>query len=40
MNLRGMLKWAGKPVSVEEMNASIAEHIREDWERFERQRSE
>ncbi len=40
MNLRGMLKWTGKPVSVEEMNEAIAAHIREDWERFERQRSE
>lgn len=40
MNLRGMFKWAGKPVSVEEMNEAIATHIREDWERFERQRSE
>ena len=40
MNLRGMFKWTGKPVTVEEMNEAIAEHILEDWERFERQRSE
>jgi AbrB family looped-hinge helix DNA binding protein len=40
MNLRGMFKWTGKPVSVEEMDEAIAEHVLEDWERFERQRSE
>jgi AbrB family looped-hinge helix DNA binding protein len=39
-NLRGMFKWSGKPVSVEEMNEAIATHVLEDWERFERQRSE
>jgi AbrB family looped-hinge helix DNA binding protein len=36
-NLRGIFKWTGKPVSVEEMNEGIAAHIREDWARFERQ---
>lgn len=40
MNLRGMFKWTGKPVSVEEMNEAIGAHVLEDWERFERQRSE
>jgi antitoxin PrlF len=40
MNLRGMFKWTGKPVSIEEMDEAIATHIREDWARFERQRSE
>ena len=40
MNLRGIFKWTGKPVSVEEMNEAIATHVLEDWERFERQRSE
>jgi antitoxin PrlF len=40
MNLRGMFKWTGKPVSLEEMDQAIASHIREDWERFQRQRSE
>lgn len=40
MNLRGMFKGTGKPVSVEEMDEAIAAHVVEDWERFERQRSE
>jgi antitoxin PrlF len=40
MNLRGMFKWTGKPVSIEEMNEAVATHIQEDWARFERQRSE
>ena len=40
MNLRGMFKWSGKPVSVEEMDEAIARQVLEDWERFERQRSE
>ena len=40
MNLRGIFKWTGKPVTIEEMDEAIAEHIREDWARFERQRSE
>jgi antitoxin PrlF len=40
MNLRGMFKWAGKPVSIEEMNEAIATHVQEDWARFEGQRSE
>jgi hypothetical protein len=40
MNLRGIVKWTGKPVSVEEMNEAIATHVQEDWERFERQPSE
>ena len=40
MNLRGMFKWTGKPVSVEEVDEAIAAHVVEDWERFERQRSE
>jgi antitoxin PrlF len=40
MNLRGMFKWTGKPVTIEEMNEAIAAHVVEDWERFERQRSE
>jgi antitoxin PrlF len=40
MNLRGMFKWTGKPVTLEEMDEAIAKHIVEDWERFERQRSE
>jgi len=40
MNLRGMFKWTGPPVTIEEMNEAIAAHVVEDWERFERQRSE
>ena len=40
MNLRGVFKWTGKPVSIEEMNEAVATHIQEDWARFERQRSE
>ena len=40
VNLRGMFKWTGKPVTIEEMDEAIAAHIREDWARFERQRSE
>jgi antitoxin PrlF len=40
MNLRGMFKGTGKPVSIEEMDEAIAAHVIEDWERFERQRSE
>jgi AbrB family looped-hinge helix DNA binding protein len=39
MNMIGMFKWLGKPVTIEEMNEGIAAHIREDWERFERQNS-
>jgi AbrB family looped-hinge helix DNA binding protein len=39
MNMRGMFKWTGKPVTIEEMDEAIAAHIREDWERFERQSS-
>jgi antitoxin PrlF len=39
MNLRGIFKWTGKPVSIEEMNEAIATHVQEDWARFERQRS-
>jgi antitoxin PrlF len=39
MSLKGMFKWAGRPVTIEEMNEGIAAHIREDWERFERQSS-
>jgi AbrB family looped-hinge helix DNA binding protein len=39
MNLRGMFKWTGAPVSVEEMNEAIATHVREAWERSDRQRS-
>jgi antitoxin PrlF len=30
MNLRGMFKWNGKPVPVEEMNDAIASHLAED----------
>ncbi len=37
MDLRGIFKWTGKPLSVEEMNDAIAAHVAEDWERFERQ---
>ena len=40
MNLRGMFKWTGKPVTLEEMDQAIASHILEDWDRFEKQRSE
>jgi AbrB family looped-hinge helix DNA binding protein len=40
MNLRGMFKWTGKPVPVEEMDQAIASHILEDWERFQSQGSE
>jgi len=40
MNLHGIFKWTGKPVSIEEMDESIATHILEDWARFEGQRSE
>jgi hypothetical protein len=39
MNLRGMFKGAGKPVSIEEMDEAIATHVKEDWARFERQSS-
>jgi len=40
MNLRGIFKWTGKPVSIAEMDEAIAAHVVEDWARFERQRSE
>ena len=30
MNLRGMFKWTGKPVFVEEMDEAIASHLAED----------
>ena len=40
MNLRGICKWTGKPVSIAEMDEAIAAHVVEDWARFERQRSE
>lgn len=30
MNLRGMFKWTGKPVSVKEMDEAIASHLAED----------
>ena len=40
MNLKGIVKWTGKPTTVEEMDKAIAEHIQEDWARFERLRSE
>lgn len=40
INLRGIFKWAGKPVTIEEMNEAIGAHILEDWERFEKQRNE
>ncbi|MGA2650550.1 MAG: AbrB/MazE/SpoVT family DNA-binding domain-containing protein [Terracidiphilus sp.] len=40
MNLKGIVKWTGKPVTVEEMDKAISEHIQEDWARFERQRGE
>ncbi len=40
MNLRGIVKWTGKPAKIEEMNEAIATHIQEDWARFEGQRSE
>ena len=40
MNLRGIFKWTGKPVSIADMDEAIAAHVVEDWARFERQRSE
>ena len=30
MDLRGMFKWTGEPVSVEEMDEAIASHLAED----------
>ena len=30
MNLRGMFKWTGPPVTIEEMNEAIASHLAED----------
>ena len=40
MDLRGCLKWTGKPVTVGEMNEAITSHVVEDWARFESQGSE
>jgi AbrB family looped-hinge helix DNA binding protein len=37
VNLRGIFKWTGRPITVEEMNEAIAQHVVDDWERFERQ---
>jgi AbrB family looped-hinge helix DNA binding protein len=35
----GCLKYDGPPRTVEEMDEGIAEHIRQMWEEFERQKS-
>jgi len=37
LNLRGIFKHTGPPVSAEEMNEAVAEHVLEDWKRFESQ---
>jgi AbrB family looped-hinge helix DNA binding protein len=37
MNLRGMFKWTGKPVSVEEMDNAVASHLAEDDARIVRE---
>jgi len=30
MDLRGSLKWTGKPATIEEMNEAVARHLAED----------
>jgi antitoxin PrlF len=37
MNLRGIIKWTGKPATVEEMNNAIASHLAEDDARIVRE---
>ena len=35
--VRGCLKYDGPPATIEEMNAAVAEGVRQMWEDFERQ---
>lgn len=37
MNLRGIIKWTGKSVTIEEMNEAIATHLAEDDARIVRE---